>query len=99
MARDELRKAPGPWSQTGPDPSGGDRDPLTYEKGWVSYHHRMVDGHVQAVVANKSAPGLTHLVEKGHELFVYGHDTGKRTKARPHIREAYEHARDKHFGR
>lgn len=98
-AADELRHAVGPWSQTGPDPSGGDREPLTYEKGWKSYHHAMVDGHVEAVVANATAPGLTHLVEKGHELFVYGRDTGRRTKARPHIKQAFEHASAKHFGR
>ena len=95
----ELRAATGPWSQTGTDPNGGDREPLTYEKGWVAYKHKAVDGHVEAVVANKNAPGLTHLIEKGHELFVYGHDTGRRTKARPHIKEAYENAANKHFGR
>ena len=98
-AAEELRHATGPWSQTGSDPSGGDREPLTYEKGWKAYKHAPQDGHVEAVVANATAPGLTHLIEKGHELFVYGVDTGRRTQARPHIREAYEHAAQEHFGR
>jgi hypothetical protein len=67
------------------------REAEHYEKGWKAYKHKPSDGHVLAVVANANAPQLTHLVEKGHELFVYGHDTGRRTKARPHIREAFEH--------
>jgi len=95
-AVDELKAASGEWSQT--DDAEG-RPALLYEEGWVAYKHKMRDGHVEAVVANKNAPGLTHLIEKGHELFVYGHDTGRRTKPRPHIKEAYEHSASKHFGR
>ena len=91
----ELREARGDWSQS-EDIDG--REAYTYEKGWKAYKHKMVDGHVEAVVANKNAPGLTHLIEKGHELFVYGHDTGRRTKPRPHIKQAYEHSSHKHFG-
>ena len=92
----ELRDPKGEWSQS-EDLDG--RSAYLYERGWVAYKHKMRDGHVEAVVANKNAPGLTHLIEKGHELFVYGRDTGRRTKARPHIREAYENAAHKHFGR
>lgn len=98
----ELRQATGDYSQ-GHEPDewkkGGDRPDEFYEKGWVAYKHKIRDGHVEAVVANKNAPGMTHLVEKGHELFVFGHDTGIRTKPRPHIKEAYEHSASKHFGR
>ncbi len=99
----ELKQAKGPWSH-GNEPEEWarrhpDRPQYAYEKGWVAYKHKLKDGHVQAVVANKAAPGLTHLIEKGHELFIFGRDTGRRTKARPHIREAYEHSRDKNFGR
>ena len=32
---------------------------------------------------------LTHLLEKGHELFVHGRPTNKRTGAFPHIVPAY----------
>ena len=92
----ELRDARGEWSQS-EDVDG--RSAYLYERGWVAYKHKPVDGHVEAVVANKNAPGLTHLIEKGHELFVYGHDTGRRTRARPHIKNAYENAANKHFGR
>ena len=91
----ELREAGGDWSQS----EGIDgREAYTYEKGWKAYKHKMVDGHVEAVVANKNAPGLTHLIEKGHRLFVYGHDMDRRTKPRPHIKQAYEHSAHKHFG-
>lgn len=92
----ELKDARGEWSQS-EDLDG--RSAYLYEKGWKAYKHEMRDGHVEAVVANKNAPGLTHLIEKGHELFVYGRDTGRRTKARPHIKDAYEHSSQKHFGR
>lgn len=95
-AAKDLKDDVGKWSQA-EDIDG--REALTYEKGWVAYKYAMRDGHVEAVVANKNAPGLTHLIEKGHELFVYGHDTGRRTKPRPHIKEAYERAAQKHFGR
>ena len=94
----ELKAAVGKWSQTGDSPTS-DREALTYEKGWKAYKHKPKDGHIEAVVANKNAPSLTHLIEKGHELFVYGRDTGRRTKPRPHIKQAYEYAADKHFGR
>ena len=93
-ARDELRKATGIWSQEDDTP---ERQRLAYERGWKSYKHAPDDGHVEAVVANASAPGLTHLIEKGHELFVYGRDTGRRTQARPHISDAFEHASARHF--
>jgi len=92
----ELRDARGEWSQS-EDLDG--RSAYLYEKGWTAYKYRLKDGHVEAVVANKNAPGLTHLIEKGHEKFVYGRDTGTRTRARPHIRTAYEHSAHKHFGR
>lgn len=95
-ARDALRADVGSWSQTEDLPGGRER--LTYERGWESYHHKMAEGHVQAVVANRTAPGLTHLIENGHELFVYGRDAHRRTKPRPHIKEAYEKARKRRLG-
>ena len=92
----ELRDAKGEWSQS-EDLDG--RSAYLYEKGWKAYKHKPRDGHIEAVVANKNAPGLTHLIENGHEKFVYGRDTGTRTRARPHIKTAYENAKNKHFGR
>lgn len=89
-----LKADIGRWSQTEDLP---EREALTYEKGWKVYHHQMRDGHAESVVANKNAPSLTHLIEKGHELFVFGRDTGRRTQPRPHIRQAYEDAAQRHF--
>lgn len=94
-SRDALKSDVGKWSQTEDLP---ERERLLYEKGWKSYHHKMVDGHVQAVVANATAPGLTHLIEDGHELFVYGRDTGRRTQPRKHIEKAYEVGRSMLLG-
>lgn len=90
-AEAELHEAKGPWSQTEDDPETG-RPAYFFEKGWKTYDHAIVEGHVESVVANKNAPSLTHLIEKPHELFVFGRDTGRLTKARPIIKEAYEHA-------
>lgn len=92
---EHLKADIGRWSQTEDLPSG--RAKLTYEKGWTNYKYDEHEGHIEAVVANKTAPGLTHLVEKGHELFLFGRDTGRRTKARPHIKDAYEYAVARHF--
>lgn len=91
----DLRKAVGEYSQL-EDLHG--REAEHYEKGWKAYKHKPTEGHVEAVVANANSPQLTHLIENGHELFVYGNDTGRRTKARPHIREAYERVRGERFG-
>ena len=93
-AAKDLKRSLGRYSQMEDLP---EREAEHYEKGWKAYKHKPVEGHVEAVVANAHAPQLTHLVEKGHELFIFGKDTGKRTKARPHIRDAYERATARHF--
>jgi hypothetical protein len=90
----ELRHSLGRYSQMEDLP---EREAEHYEKGWKAYKHKPVEGHVEAVVANANAPQLTHLIENGHELFIFGKDTGRRTKARPHIRDAYERATARHF--
>lgn len=63
-----------------------------YAQGWKSEYRETRDGHMVATVRNVTQPSLTHLIEKGHELFLFGVDTGRRTKAKPYIREGYEHA-------
>lgn len=65
-----------------------------YAKGWKSDFRTGEYGHATATVHNTSQPSLTHLIEKGHELFVHGRDTGRRTRANPHIETAYENAAD-----
>lgn len=63
-----------------------------YAHGWKAEYRETADGHMVSVVRNVTQPSLTHLIEKGHELFIGGHDTGRRTRAKPYIREGYEHA-------
>lgn len=63
-----------------------------YAKGWKSDFQTGEYGHATATVHNTTQPSLTHLIEKGHELFMYGRDTGTRTRANPHIETAYENA-------
>lgn len=65
-----------------------------YAAGW-GYETELGIGHVKATVHNKKKPGLTHLLEKGHEKFVNGVDTGERVPAYPHIEPAYEVGADR----
>lgn len=65
-----------------------------YAAGWHSTTEEDM-GHITVVVHNTSKPGLTHLLEKGHEKFIHGVDTGTRVRAYPHIEPAYEVGADK----
>lgn len=65
-----------------------------YAAGW-GYETELGVGHVKVTVHNKKKPGLTHLLEKGHEKFVDGVDTGERVRAYPHIEPAYEVGADR----
>lgn len=65
-----------------------------YAAGWATSVRVDSDDHVRVVVHNRAKPGLTHLLEKGHEKFVHGHDTGERVPAYPHIEPAYEAGAD-----
>ena len=65
-----------------------------YAAGW-GYETEVEIGHVRATVRNRKKPGLTHLLEKGHEKFVNGVDTGERAPAYPHIEPAYEVGADR----
>lgn len=65
-----------------------------YSAGWESDYKVGPSGHARAVVHNTSQPSLTHLLENGHEMFINGHDTGRRVPAYKHIEPAYENAKD-----
>lgn len=64
-----------------------------YNKGWRSDYRVTPTGHARATVHNTTQPSLTHLLENGHEMFINGHDTGRRVPAYKHIEPAYENAR------
>lgn len=61
-----------------------------YAAGWTKTTEKDGIGFVKAVIHNAKKPGLTHLLEKGHEKWVHGVDTGERVPAYPHIESAYE---------
>lgn len=63
-----------------------------YAAGWKNNFKGGDYGHAVSIVANHSKPTLTHLLENGHELWMHGHDTGRRVRAIKHIEPAYENA-------
>lgn len=69
---------------------GSPRRTGAYASGWRMRVEETGDGHVSGTVYQARKPGLTHLLEHGHEQFYMGHDTGHRSRAFPHIEPAYE---------
>lgn len=69
-----------------------------YARGWRSKTEVGGDGHITGTVYNATDYQLTHLLEKGHELFYLGVDTGHRTRAYPHIEPAYETGKQELLG-
>lgn len=63
-----------------------------YAKSWKSSSRGGATGLVTVTVHNAGKPGLTHLLEKGHAKWLFGHPTGGRVRAFPHIAPAYESA-------
>lgn len=61
-----------------------------YAKGWRSKTEVDSDDHISCTVYNATDYQLTHLLEKGHEQFYMGHDTGHRFAGKRHIEPAYE---------
>ena len=60
-----------------------------YAASWGMTSEADRDGWVEVTVHNKRRWQLTHLLEKGHQMFVHGHNTGRRVPAYPHIEPAY----------
>ena len=60
-----------------------------YAAGWAMRSEENRDGWVEATVYNATDWQLTHLLEKGHQKFIHGHNTGERVPAYPHIEPAY----------
>lgn len=61
-----------------------------YASGWKMKTESDGYGGHACRVYNDKKPSLTHLLEFGHEKWVFGHDTGERVPAYPHIETAYE---------
>lgn len=60
------------------------KDTGDYAKGWAVKKEK---GNY--IVYNKKAPGLTHLLEKGHDIVVNGQKVGH-APAKPHIKKVEE---------
>ncbi len=69
---------------------GSPRRTGAYAAGWRMRVEEEASGRISGTVYQAKKPGLTHLLEKGHEQFFMGHDTGHRAPAQPHIEPAYE---------
>ena len=59
-----------------------------YASGWRIKEEPLRGFVFHNIVHNVNDPTLTHLLEDGHVLFLYGRPTGKRTKSFPHIRNS-----------
>ncbi len=67
-----------------------------YGANWKSARERKTSGGCEYKVYNENLPGLTHLLENGHEIVTrQGKATGKRTKAIPHIAPAADKVGDR----
>lgn len=80
-ARKAAKMAEATLKETSPKRTG------KYAKGWTTEEHDTSRGF-SVVVRNKTKPGITHLLEKGHMT-----RKGNRTKVMPHIAPAYEKAK------
>lgn len=80
-ARKAAKMAEATLHETSPKRTG------KYAKGWTTEEHDTSRGF-SVVVRNKTKPGITHLLEKGHMT-----RKGNRTKELPHIAPAYEKAK------
>lgn len=63
-----------------------------YKGGWQIAKEQGARG-TDYKIHNGSAPGLVHLLEKGHNVVSYGKSYG-RTRAFPHVQPATEHMDD-----
>jgi len=59
-----------------------------YAKGWSTKKTKKGEVYVY----NKTDYNLTHLLEYGHRVVSHGKDTGKKTRANPHIASAEQFA-------
>lgn len=84
LVRKAGRKTASELRKTSPKRTG------RYAAGWGMTSESDSDDHVEVTVHNKRRWQLTHLLEKGHVKFIFGHNTGERVRAIPHIAPAYE---------
>ena len=67
---------------------------VKYAKGWSVRNKSTLAGGVDFSIHNKAKPHLVHLLDDGHEMFIFGKYTGKRVPAKPHFEAAKRKAGD-----
>lgn len=65
-----------------------------YAKGWSVRNKSTLAGGVEFAIHNKAKPTLVHLLEDGHEMFLFGKYMKKRVPAKPHFEAAKGKAGD-----
>ena len=65
-----------------------------YAKGWSVRNKSTLAGGVEFTIHNKAKPTLVHLLEDGHEMFLFGKYMKKRVPAKPHFEAAKGKAGD-----
>lgn len=83
IARAVAKEGRKKLKQTSPKGSGSRKG--HYADGWSVKYERIGNGKFRFTVYNRKKPGLTHLLEKGHQLW-----QGGRARAIPHIKPVEE---------
>lgn len=83
IAREVAKEGRKKLKQTSPKGDGSRKG--HYADGWSVKYERSGNGKFRFIVYNRKKPGLTHLLEKGHQLW-----QGGRAKAIPHIKPVEE---------
>lgn len=83
IAREVAKEGAKKLKETSPKGSGSKKG--HYADGWSVKYERVGNGKFRFTVYNRKKPGLTHLLEKGHQLW-----QGGRARAIPHIKPVEE---------
>lgn len=83
IARDVAKEGRKKLKTTSPKGYGSRKG--HYADGWSVKHERTGNGKFNFIIHNRKKPGLTHLLEKGHQL-----RQGGKARAIPHIKPVEE---------
>lgn len=83
IAREVAKEGAKKLKATSPKGAGSRKG--HYADGWSVKYERKGNGKFYFIVYNRKKPGLTHLLEKGHQLW-----QGGRAQAIPHIKPVEE---------
>lgn len=92
MTRDEIKKQVTKAGKAGAEALRESSPKLTgeYASGWKSKTQDEGLDSFSAIVYNSTKPSLSHLLEFGHYLKYFGHDTHKMVRPYPHMDAGYD---------